>query len=277
MNTFENKFEEHFVAYIDFLGFSEASKNTDEAKKNQILDLLNSLSTLRGEFSIESDVVENGRRFNIRPAISSFSDHIVISYPIKAVADGMEFKESVTAHFVMHEVNSLITRIAASALSLGILIRGGATIGNLYHSNGVVFGEALVEAYMIESKLAVYPRVVLSPNITKNNEWMKASLPGIRKSDDGIYYFDCFSSLITKSFAPGGNWVGDSRSYFSNALAIIEKNLIDHKDKGEIRYFSKWAWFANELCRSLKESNPLLINAMQISLDPLDEMIKLCI
>jgi hypothetical protein len=32
------------------------------------------------------------------------------------------------------------------------LIRGGATIGKLYDSQGVVFDEAMIEAYEIESR-----------------------------------------------------------------------------------------------------------------------------
>ena len=46
---------------------------------------------------------------------------------------------------------------------LGMLMRGGLSIGNLVHRRGgALFGPAMNEAYAIESKAAVYPRVVVS-------------------------------------------------------------------------------------------------------------------
>jgi hypothetical protein len=67
------KYEEQFTAFVDFLGFSEASTNTDEATRSEVLDLLVSLSTLRGEFDLQSTVQEGGKKISFKPAISTFS------------------------------------------------------------------------------------------------------------------------------------------------------------------------------------------------------------
>ena len=162
-------YEEQFTAFIDFLGFSEVSKETDNTSRLKVLNLLLSLSALRSEFAIHSAPNEGGgTSHRIIPAISTFSDHIVISYPLERIARdvGPSSNDSAVAFFILSGFNRLLRSIAAAALRLGFLIRGGATIGKLYHSQGVVFGEAMIEAYEIESRVAVYPRVVVSPRIT---------------------------------------------------------------------------------------------------------------
>ena len=43
-----------------------------------------------------------------------------------------------------------------------ILIRGGATVGELHHKGGDVIGNTLIEAYKLESCVANYPRIAVS-------------------------------------------------------------------------------------------------------------------
>ncbi len=53
--------------------------------------------------------------------------------------------------------------IGTILIKKGILIRGGITIGNLVHNeDGIVFGQGLIDAYMLESKAAKFPRIILS-------------------------------------------------------------------------------------------------------------------
>lgn len=47
----------------------------------------------------------------------------------------------------------------------GFFVRGGWAVGNLFMNQNTVFGSALLEAYALESKVAVYPRVILSPTM----------------------------------------------------------------------------------------------------------------
>lgn len=79
----------------------------------------------------------------MRPAVSTFSDHIVVSYPLQPLYDAGS-DEQFTAYTVLYHFSKLLASIAAAALRIGFLVRGGATIGKLYHTRGVVFGEALI-------------------------------------------------------------------------------------------------------------------------------------
>ncbi|MGD1212606.1 MAG: hypothetical protein ABR973_14755 [Candidatus Acidiferrales bacterium] len=185
----EPKYEEQFTAFIDFLGFGEVSAKSDEDARMKILDLLLALSAQRGEFDMQSTVQGATTTTRLRPAISTFSDHIVISYPLEAIRSvarpGVARPdEYLTARLVLHDFCEMSSRIAAAALQIGFLIRGGASIGPLYHSKGVVFGEALIDAFGIESRTSVYPRVVLSRAITSRPNWIENKAPFIAKDDN---------------------------------------------------------------------------------------------
>ncbi len=80
--------EDTFTAFIDLLGFSEASADVKEATWEKVLSLLVSLSSLRQEFSVRIEGGPNGSTtYLVNPAISTFSDHIVISYPLGQLAN----------------------------------------------------------------------------------------------------------------------------------------------------------------------------------------------
>ena len=47
----------------------------------------------------------------------------------------------------------------------GYFIRGGVDIGDFYYDESIVYGSAHVNAYLLESKVSVSPRVVLSDDL----------------------------------------------------------------------------------------------------------------
>jgi len=262
-----HKYEEQFTAFIDLLGFSQFSKGTDEMTRLKVLAFLISLTSLRGEFDIKSTTEGSGTQTYLKPAVSTFSDHIVISYPLDKIAANTGSDESMTALHVLHNFNQLLTRIASAALSIGFLIRGGATIGKLHHSGGVVFGEALVEAYQIESRTSVYPRVVLSSKIYGREAWMKFGGIAIRKGNDGLYFFDHFSTLVLSSALPGEKWQENMIAWFEHVVALTSENLRSLEEQGKLTELSKWAWFAHEFRASLERLPEGSLKAFGLSLN----------
>jgi hypothetical protein len=194
------EYEETFTAFIDFLGFSEASRELDEEKRLKVLDLLRALAELRSEFSAAAAPQEGtgGTRYFIKPAVSTFSDHIVISYGLETLRKTIQ-NQAVLAFVVLGQFEGLASVIAAQALRLGFLVRGAVAIGKLYHAGGVVFGEALVEATMLEARTAVYPRIVLSAAAA---HLYQANRPFVKLEDDGIYCLDYMRSMLFKAAHP---------------------------------------------------------------------------
>jgi hypothetical protein len=69
--------------------------------------------------------------------------------------------------------------------------------GQLYHDASMVFGEALVRAYELESTIARFPRVVISKEVMGDinrkgtglfSEEKRKFVPFIEQADDGPYY-----------------------------------------------------------------------------------------
>jgi hypothetical protein len=133
------------------------------------------------------------------------------------------------------------------------LVRGGATVGNLYHSNGIVFGDALIEAYRLESSVAVYPRVVLSQKICNRDSWMRWSGISLRRGIDGLYYFNYFRNLIFRQSLPEQDHRAGMQKWFASVCEQIRSNLVKLEKSGAMAAFSKWAWFANEIHSALEE------------------------
>ncbi len=87
-----------------------------------------------------------------KPTVTMFSDSIVISQPFDSFFDISEFVE-------------FISKIQYTLLTEGILIRGGISTGTLYHSDKYLFGTAIVSAYKLESKKAIYPRIIIDEKL----------------------------------------------------------------------------------------------------------------
>ena len=50
-------------------------------------------------------------------------------------------------------------------LNNGIVVRGGISFGNDYSDESLIFSMALVKAYTLESKKAIYPRIVIDNDL----------------------------------------------------------------------------------------------------------------
>jgi hypothetical protein len=254
------RYGEHFTVFADLLGFREAMGSADEARRSQILTLLSQLSRLQGDFSLNSFPATEGsaaRTVQVRPAITTFSDNVVISFPLDRIR--AEFDERTTAMSVLWWACQLLARLSAGALRLGFLLRGGAAIGNLHHAQNIVFGEAMIEAYELETRTAVYPRIVLSSNVTSRPDWM-ATRTFLARDDDGIWRFDLFLQTAFHAAPPGEKWAEQVRAWFGEVRPIIEANLRELEAKGRLNALAKWAWFTRHFLESL-ERNPEAVKA----------------
>ena len=129
-------YQEHICAFIDLLGFKEA---VDNNKSGEIVEILAILVDFRKMVTKEvqrkvEQISDNRQMVSILPAISIFSDNIVLSIPVSL--DGIPN--------IMRVLAGYISKIAALALNKGFLIRGGIAKGMLYHKDGIVFGQALI-------------------------------------------------------------------------------------------------------------------------------------
>jgi len=202
----EFKYRERVTAFIDILGFRK-KVNESSHDHEKTLRICSALKFLTYDYKKYNDFcnstdefVKSGRR------VTAFSDSIVISYP----------KKEETMVFLLLDVMLLQAHLAF----LGFMLRGGIVCGKLFHSGNIVFGPALVKAYELESKAAIYPRIIIErkyleeydfnmqylhpklcevhPNLKKRKHLAHL----VKKDNDGLYYVDfllvCRSEIIEK-------------------------------------------------------------------------------
>jgi hypothetical protein len=261
-------YEDHIVLFLDFLGFSEASVQFDENRQVEILTLLRGIADLRSEFEVKSQHRDDGSsQYDVKPAVSTFSDHIVISYPIKRLM--VEAKAS-SDFIILNQISLYVGVIAASAIKLGFLIRGGVAKGKLYHADGVVFGEALVRAYKLESQVAVYPRVIVSDEIAGSIE--ARFRPWVKKDFDGLSCVDYFLDTILRAAPPGNEYAENIKVSYRELLEQLKRNIERLKTAERSGARAKWIWFAKQLYEAMSRQNPQLLEPLGVSLDDLQAL-----
>lgn len=235
-------YQDHLILYIDLLGFSETSFN-DVEKKLAVLKLLKNFAVKKRDSQIECDKNGNGYAIRAQPAISAFSDHVIISYPLKEIRETLN--PSADWEFILSFFEAYIEEIAINALSLGFLVRGGITTGKLYHSQGVIFGEALIEAYKLESSVANYPRIVIHPKVLDLCQ-MNARM--IKEDFDGLYYFHYLESAIIRlqfyKCLLDENRYDKTKEWIDAISSTIQRNIQNHTSSRDLTKLAKWKWFS---------------------------------
>lgn len=268
----QSKLEEQFTAYIDLLGFTDAVSNEEASNISDIKRLLTQISQMRSTFAVKSVGTESIQTAYIKPMITTFSDHIVISYPLKRSCKAIGDTKS-TLITLVRQITQFAAQVTKDALRIGLLVRGGATIGNLYHTSSVIFGRALNDAHYIESTVSQFPRVVLSPEITSQLTQSDIQGIGLLSDDYGWYHVDYFKVLAKMESIPGdgrGTWaeqvtlmVRENLTKFdsqikelaSRNLATLEEQIKSVKRAENVaKAKGKWAWFGNEFCRGAERS-----------------------
>lgn len=227
------KYEKRIVCFIDILGFAKLIKdsiNKNEEKKEIALKKLNVIYNTYTDFA----AIENSE-------ITQFSDSIVVSIP---------YNQEDGAFLFLCTLQHLLMNLADNK----ILCRGGIVIGELYHKQSIVCGPALIDAYMLESKIANYPRVIVGPNIIKIAKTYKGNQNSeqhieeafkrvLGYDSDGYYYIDYL------------NLAGELDGYeYNDYLYTIHEMIEENLQNSDITIRAKYTWLGlkyNEMIHKL--------------------------
>lgn len=147
--------------------------------------------------------------------VTQFSDSFVISAPANNPA---------SCNLLLKALRLINVQFF---FGLGMLMRGGISMGELVHKRGgALFGPAMNEAYAIESKFAIYPRVVVSDQVF--DFYNKSLVLGARVSDepfikrgfDGVAYLDLVSCFLTMRGFRG------ERSKITDQFRKVEEDIL---------------------------------------------------
>lgn len=163
MNT-EMKF--HYVAFLDILGFKSMVES--EAKNGggfYLRKLYNCHQKARSIFQTDPEL-----------SVIQFSDSIVISRP---------YSECYFESFVER-----IYTYQRYLLEEGLLCRGGIAVNQHFNDDSFTFSAGLIDAYIVESTSAKYPRVVVSSNVVELVFPDSNVSSKLVREDDGLYFVD---------------------------------------------------------------------------------------
>jgi hypothetical protein len=249
---------DRFTLFFDFLGSSQATSWPKE-RLYPFLDLLIAIAAqMQTAQEIDGSPQQDGSyRIRITPEVTAFSDNIVVSYP--SLDDETSVPSDVPTHlrfeahwtkFMCQDAVRVLSGVAEMGLRIGVIIRGGFTFGQLYHENGVVFGEAMVDAYQLECKHADFPRVLVSDRIIER-------LTGIPESDrtfllqdaDGRWHLNYFAEMIRHS-SDGPIGSEHAKRWKRAHLATIDNAINAAKASGDARVGEKWTWFKAQFAKA---------------------------
>ncbi len=219
------KFDKRIVAFVDILGF--------ESKVNNAVDDFNEYekikSALNRIYQVKLDNENEGilEKKSLGVEVTTFSDSAVISYPDEG-----------------DNLFSLLLNLIHLQLQLvldGVLIRGGVTVGDLYHDGSIVFGPAMNKAYQYESKIAIYPRIIVDKfaidhfkqAVDKDEDSLNALMNLLRKDHDGMFYVDMLRQEQELS---------DYGDEYYEWLCDMRKIIIDGLNNKDDKVIVKYQW-----------------------------------
>lgn len=147
----EMNYQNRVCLFLDILGFSEHVKQSTDKNGDQVTDKVQEIGNLLQLLPIK---MKSFGGSNSDRQITQFSDSIVVSFQL-------------TDKNAFIQLLDDIMQIVVNFILKGYLVRGGITYGKLFHKENIVFGPAMISAYELESKIAIYPRIIFDKELVE--------------------------------------------------------------------------------------------------------------
>lgn len=220
-------YEERYVAFIDILGFSSIISKTraDTGLISVVYEALTSIT--RRAAASQSSV--------LGIQATSFSDNVVISLPVSGPG--------------LFHLFGMINNFSQELLSLGMLFRGAIAKGFALHTEEVIFGPALVDAYNLETKVSLHPRVMLSDPVMEDARIHVGKSRGqkdlLRRLVREELYDVPYLSLFADWHEDDEAWKPESIAKLNVLSTIIERGLKENAKNPGVA--EKYRWMARQL------------------------------
>jgi hypothetical protein len=168
-----------------------------------------------------------------------------VDFKIHGISDAVVVSAAPTAQGLLH-LFGVTELLGVTLLETGHLIRGGIAKGLLYHDEQFAFGDALVEAYRLESECAEFPRVLISSSVEQDFVGFFGRDPSdlsarnhLVTDEDGLV----FLHLLRDPQSIAYTMMQTDRSYYSKTLRRVQMRY--HESLRNPKHRKKWTWFAN--------------------------------
>lgn len=249
METNQENYEKRVVFFLDILAF----KNMINSSETKVADVKKFLDIIKD--------LENDQKYSPSLKVTTFSDSVIVSF---------EYTEGSRLFFEL--INFLHLQFELFG-QRGVLMRGACAMGDAIHTDKYVFGRAVNNAYLLESKCALYPRIIISEDIIRecscysmhqNYNDQKDILKLLKQDTDGFYYIDYFSYDVVDSEM-------DYPEYWGLYMKNVQEFIIKGLKTQDISVKQKYLWLKDKYNRALTD---ILItnyqNHYSISLSKID-------
>lgn len=237
------EYESCFVAYIDILGFKKKVHDTE--KNSELLGNLIKSMRVNEYFtrSSEKDITTKGKR-KIEIRSYFFSDSFVFI---------MRENKADLPHLFL-----IIRYLQDRFWENNLFFRGAITKGKMYWPNdrkeNIILGPAMIKAYELESQIAIFPRIVISRELSEyiDKQGIEAFPISINKNklkefikedEDRVLFFDILNPNITRKNGEGIkqkggsfsiNWDNSAEDNYEDILEQVEKTISEgNKNRDE--------------------------------------------
>ena len=179
IDAYDRKQEPYVVAYLDVLGMTKRIKDSIE-KQTESLNVIHNLFTYIYELSDPKTGIKKYSDIKFK----AFSDNIIIAKRL--------------SHNRVDDIETLLGCVSSflcASVGDGVcwLVRGGITLGDFFIDDTVVWGPALLRAYEMEDKNAIYPLVLLDAPIVELLENEVCKTDYLRFDSDGMAFLNYMS------------------------------------------------------------------------------------
>lgn len=229
------EYKERLVCFVDLLGFGEAIKQSVEEPElaKRFFEILGEFKNGGLEKAVYGSIPildENGLSNCGQVFGETVLDRIGPHYDLVATQFSDSFVLSAPADN-KYSCALLVRALAVIQLqfffNVGMLMRGGIAVGKVAHERGgILFGPAMNEAYELESKSAIYARVVASPAAA---ELLKNALSGGPLEPAFFEGFDGFTAFDLVSVSNCEGFYRPAEPKFADQLGHVEKDILSRK------------------------------------------------
>ncbi len=257
-----NTFQECFLAFIDVLGIKNLLRNFDEN-----LDLVKNLI----------DILKINRKFETGTKLTSRGKIEIRSWYFSDSFVFMMKKEENEEN--LPQLLFIIRFLQDMFWKNGFLLRGSIILDEMYfpkENENVLLGKGIINAYELESKIAIYPRIILDDNLYKfiEEKDLQAYPFGkkgvklkelIKEDKDSIKFLDLLNPNIlraknekirtqNKSFSIFGNYNDENNfEMIKETVNKMIKNVLDDC-QSDTKIRQKYKWLKSYLEEVEKES-----------------------
>lgn len=197
------------------------------------------IDVLSYRFRLEQDILSGGFSFksDLEGALSVFDSVNSAIFGVQAISDTIIMTCSTHENF--EEFLRILKAVYIAFLERGLYVRGGVAYSRHFQSGRLTYSHAVARAYEIESKVAIYPRIVIDKNIVEMYRG-SADLPEIfGKNLLARHNGSCFINVLDQD-----NWC----HIYESASVTYEKDRLSLIDNEAA--FAKHQWFENYLFSS---------------------------